>query len=83
MHINVMGATSYQIWIILKVHYVVMGKKFENDQINWINKPTLKRTTQFHIVILCLNLADPATFLASRSVLGLLRAAFLFSYGKM
>ena len=42
-------------------------------------------TTQFHTVLLCLHLADPATILASNCILGPyfpLRTACLFSYGK-
>ena len=53
---------------------------FITQQINW---PW--RTTQFHTVLLCLYLADPATFLASNSVVGphfLLRRACLFRHGK-
>ena len=41
-------------------------------------------TAQFHTVLLCLYVADPATFLASNSVWGPyfpLRTASLFSYG--
>ena len=41
--------------------------------LNKLNKQTdFKRTTQFHTVLLCLYVADPATFLASNSVLGTL-----------
>ena len=36
------------------------------------NKLTLKRTPQFNTVLLCLYVADPATFLASESILGAL-----------
>ena len=39
---------------------------------DWVNKLTFKRTTHFHTVLLCLYVADPATFLASNSVLDLL-----------
>ena len=39
----------------------------------WLNEQTdLKRTTQFHAVLLCLYVADPATFLALNIVLGTL-----------
>ena len=37
------------------------------EETNW-----LLRTTQFHTVFLCLYVADPATFLAPKSVLGTL-----------
>ena len=46
----------------------------------------LQRTTQFHKVSFCLYVADPATFLAWDSVLGILfyseNTLFIFSYGK-
>ena len=44
-----------------------------------------QRTTQLHIVLLCLYVADPATFQASNSVLEAyfhLTTACLFSYGQ-
>ena len=53
---------------------------------NELNKETeiLKRTIQFHTVSLCLYVADPATFLASNSVLGTLfsseNSLFIQSY---
>ena len=31
-----------------------------------------EQTTQFHTVLLCLHVADPATFLSSNSILGTL-----------
>lgn len=40
-----------------------------HDRMSWINKTNLRRTARFRTV---LHLADPATFLASNSVLGTL-----------
>ena len=46
----------------------------------------LNKQTQFHTVLLCLYVADPATVLASNSDLGPcfpLRSPCLFSYGRI
>ena len=61
--------------------YILINQKGQ------INQPSLFpwSTTWFHMVLLCLYVADPATFLASDGVLGsyfLPRTASLFSYGK-
>ena len=55
-----------------------------HDWINWINKLTLKDNTVYTVLV-CLYVADPATFLAPNSFLGPyfpLRKAGLFTDGK-
>ena len=65
------------------MHHVVLGRHFNQKRkmfssffllsLNELNEQTdNRRTTQFHTVLLCLYLADPATFLASNYVPGAL-----------
>ena len=86
--------------VVLKVHYVEFGMKFSSEEkqtnltkktlwffmtewIKYTNWP--QRITHFHNVLLCLYVADPATFLASNSVLGTLFSpenSLLFCHGR-
>ena len=56
---------------ILKEHYVVLKNEFESDLLYLDTHPDLKG--------LCLYVADPATFLASKKVLPV-RTAWFFHF---
>ena len=63
--------------IIIKGAVCSFGQEmlFQRERSFFMSKQTnnkLETTTQFHAVLLCLYVADPATFLASNSVMGTL-----------